>query len=355
MKKDEFETLTDLLPTGWEEASKRLGAFARSRKIKNPLELLKLNLLYLTTGQSFGKTAAVLNLTENTCLNKNAVYERILKSAGWLEWLCTNLCRNEGFIVNAPAWLQQRRVCLVDASDEAKPGSNGADYRLHYLIGLFQLNMVEMHLTKAAEGEKITRFSKIQKKDIVLGDRAYGTLKGITYLKQREADFIFRLRANAFNLYFQDGTQAVLPELLQHLQAGELADLHLFYKEDKSLIPIRICAIGKDEQAQIRGLNHIKKSNSNKMRGKVSPLQELFNRFIIVASSLPEEVASTENIMELYRMRWQIELVFKRLKSIFGYGELPSRKEDAIRSWFYGKLFLAAICEALANKGRFSP
>lgn len=288
-------------------------------------------------------------------MNKNAVYERVLKSADWLEWLCANLCRNEGFIVNAPSWLKQRRVCIVDASNEAKPGSNGADYRLHYLIGLFQLNMVEMHLTQAAEREKITRFSKIQKTDIVLGDRAYGTLKGVTYLKRREADFIFRLRANAFKLYFEDGAQASLPKLLEHLPAGGLSNLHLFYKEDKYLVPIRICAIGKDEQAQIRGLSQIKKSNNKKMRGKVSPIQEVFNRFIIVATSLPEEAASTENIMELYRMRWQIELVFKRLKSIFGYGELPPRKEGAILSWFYGKLFLAAICEALANKGRFSP
>lgn len=45
MKKDGFEALTELLPKGWEEEAKRLGAFTRSRKIKNPLELLKLNLL----------------------------------------------------------------------------------------------------------------------------------------------------------------------------------------------------------------------------------------------------------------------------------------------------------------------
>jgi IS4 transposase len=59
--------------------------------------------------------------------------------------------------------------------------------------------------------------------------------------------------------------------------------------------------------------------------------------------------------MELYRMRWQIELLFKRFKSLFNYDEMPSKKENTVKAWFYGKLLLAAICEALVNQGRFSP
>ena len=54
-------------------------------------------------------------------------------------------------------------------------------------------------------------------------------------------------------------------------------------------------------------------------------------------------------------MRWEIELVFKRIKSIFRYGEMPSKLEKTAESWFYGKLLLSYICESLVNKGRFSP
>jgi hypothetical protein len=49
----------------------------------------------------------------------------------------------------------------------------------------------------------------------------------------------------------------------------------------------------------------------------------------------------------------QIELVFKWLKSIFHYNEIPSKVEKSGRAWFYGKLLLAAVCETLVNQGRF--
>lgn len=354
MEKSKFSIITELLPEGWEEASRETGAFGRSRKIKNPEELLRLNLLYLTNGGSFGKTSAMLKLTEGNSLNKTAVYERVQKSADWLKWLCLNLSRQEGFLASPPEWLADRRVSIVDASDESKPGSNGADYRLHYMVELFTLGLVEMYLTKSNEGEKITRYSKIGKQDIIIGDRAYGTLKGIAHVKAHEADFLFRLRANAFQLYDRLGNKIALEQELCDLEEGETVSLNLFYKEGKSLVPIRICAIGKSKEAQEKGIRNIKKSNTKKMRGKVSPLQEVFNRFIVVVTSLPGEI-STENVMELYRMRWEIELVFKRFKSIFHYDEMPSKNEETVLAWFYGKLLVAAICETLVNKGRFSP
>lgn len=75
---------------------------------------------------------------------------------------------------------------------------------------------------------------------------------------------------------------------------------------------------------------------------------------MVVATSLDSKF-STKQILEIYRMRWQIELVFKRFKSIFGGREFTARKEEAVKAWFYGKLLIAVICETLAKQGRFSP
>jgi hypothetical protein len=77
------------------------------------------------------------------------------------------------------------------------------------------------------------------------------------------------------------------------------------------------------------------------------------NRYIIVITSLLEVEAAL--LLELYRFRWQIELVFNRLKSLFGYNQIPSKVEASAKAQVYGKLLVAAFCETWANKARFSP
>ena len=74
----------------------------------------------------------------------------------------------------------------------------------------------------------------------------------------------------------------------------------------------------------------------------------------MVATSLGKEVSASQ-VLELYRLRWQIEIAFKRLKSLFQYNDLPATNSESVKAWFYGKLLLAALCETLVNTGRFSP
>lgn len=354
--KKQYKKLTDLLPKGWREAAKSEKALQRSgRYIKTADDLLKVDFLYLTEGASFGQTAALLQITGEYPLTKNAVYERVTNSGDWLKWMCEHLCHENGYIVEKPEWLEEYRVCLVDATNTSRPGSSGADYRLHYLIELFHLNMVEMHLTSAAEGETITRYQKLKEKDLILGDRAYGRVKGITYARKHHADYIFRLKADAFTLYTGEHEKFDLARCLEEEWApGKLLDLHLYYQDGNGYSPVRVCALGKTMEQIKKSERQIKKSNRQKMRGKISPLQAVFNRFVVVITSLPDNI-SADQIFQLYRMRWQIEMVFKRMKSIFDIGNLTSFKDQSVFAWFYGKLLLSGLCEILVNRGSFSP
>jgi hypothetical protein len=76
----------------------------------------------------------------------------------------------------------------------------------------------------------------------------------------------------------------------------------------------------------------------------------MYNKYIIVATSIEKEVPA-EQVLELYRMRWQIELTFKRLKSIFKYDEIAGKTEESVRAWLYGELLLSALCESLVDIG----
>ena len=350
-----FEQLTALMPEGWEAQAKTLGALQRAREIKTPEDLLRLILLYLTEGKSFGGTSAILRMEGEWHLSKKAIWSRIGNSAEWLRWLCEHLCRRQGILVEKPAWLWGKNVCLVDGTEEVLRGSKKAYYMLHYGVDLFSLAMREMRLTDMKAGEKLANFTVFGRGDIVVGDRAYGTIPGMEYLRERGSDYVLRLRAGAFRVYDGEGEKVDPVGSFRNLAAGASASIAVKYRVNGVSVPVRLCAIRKDAESERAGLKRLKRRKQRKQQGKSpSAVESEWNKYIIVATSLGEEI-SAARVLELYRMRWEIELVFKRLKSLFQYGEVPMKRDKSARAWFYGKLLFAALCETLVNTGRFSP
>ncbi|GHV87580.1 putative transposase InsL for insertion sequence element IS186A [Spirochaetia bacterium] len=355
-EKSGFERLLALMPEGWEAKAKELGALKRAREIKTPEDLLRLIFLYLTSGRSFAGTSAIIQIAEEYKLNKIAVWKRIKNSAEWLEWLCKTILRQAGLLAEKPAWLAGKVVSLVDASEVVLHGNHKKYYLLHYCLDLFTLAMRELKITDMKNGEKLRNFERFEKGTIVLGDRAYGTIPGMEYLRERGTDYVLRLRSGAFTLYDRHGAKRELLPWLSVLAEGESMSRDVCYKTEEGYIPFRVCAIRKDAESEQAGLKRLKKENQRKRGGKaVSEAQSEYNKYIIVVTSLGEAEATAVQILELYRMRWQIELAFKRLKSLFQYNDIPVSLDQSARAWFYGKLLLAALCETLVNNGRFSP
>jgi hypothetical protein len=353
-KKADFERLLSVMPQGWEEKAKELGALVRGREIKDALDLLRLVFLYLTEGKSFSGTAALLQLAGICSISKKAVFTRFQKCGEWLRWLCENIYRNNKAIREPPLWLGDRKVYLVDASDEPVHGSDKADYRLHYALGLFDLGMKEMALTGTEQGEKVSNFESFGEGDMVIGDRAYCSKQGIEYLLGRNSGFLFRFGTKRFDVYNQQGRKVNILGYFKGLQPGGIGEKTLYYEYEGEYKPLRFCVLRKTKEAEEKGLESLRKTRMRKQGDKeLSAAQIAYNRYVILVTSITD--AAPELILDLYRQRWQIELAFKRLKSLFKYHEIPVHVEESARAWFYGKLLLAALCETWVNKGRFSP
>ncbi len=71
-----------------------------------------------------------------------------------------------------------------------------------------------------------------------------------------------------------------------------------------------------------------------------------------VFTTLPAKVATPAQVLECYRLRWQIELTFKGLKSIAQLGHVPKSDDRSSRAWLYGKLLVALLTQKLARIGR---
>jgi hypothetical protein len=354
-EKDQFKRLLKLLPEGWEEKARELGALQRAREIKTPEELLRLVLLYLTEGKSFAGTGAITALSGETSMSKVAVFKRVRNSGLWLQWLCEHVYRRAGLLAEKPRWLKGRNILLTDGSEDVRCGERKQYFMLHYCIDLFTLAAREFLMTDMKTGEKLANFQKLGKDDIVVADRAYGTPPGVAYLKRHGAGYVLRIKGSGFTVFNGKKEKTDLLQRFSGLKEGECADTAVWCVIDGVYEPVRVCALRKDRDSERKGMKRLVKTYQRKSGGKpVSKLQKEYNKYIMVITSLGKNV-SPERVLELYRARWQIEIAFKRLKSIFRYNEMPARKPENIRTWFYGKLLLAALCETMVNTGRFPP
>jgi transposase len=120
---------------------------------------------------------------------------------------------------------------------------------------------------------------------------------------------------------------------------------------EKRRIAGRVCAIRKSEEAIARAQRQIE-LKVNRGKGTLSPQRLEYARFVTVFTTLPDQAADTDQVLEGYRLRWQIELTFKRLKSIVQFGHVPKTDEQSSRAWLLGKLLVALLSQKLARIGR---
>ena len=99
------------------------------------------------------------------------------------------------------------------------------------------------------------------------------------------------------------------------------------------------------------------KEELRKERGaNIQPQTLELAEYVVVLTSLSPKTVSASQVLTLYRGRWQIELVFKRLKSLLGVGELAKYDPDSARAWLQAKLLTALLMERLEREAfLFSP
>ncbi len=83
---------------------------------------------------------------------------------------------------------------------------------------------------------------------------------------------------------------------------------------------------------------------------QLDPRSLIAAELMILATSLPRNGYSAKAILAVYRLRWQIELAFKRLKSLLHIDRMPTHTERASRSWLYAHLILALLCDDLSQE-----
>ena len=343
---EEWEVVSSFLPEGWRELARETGALKGLRKDKSVDALLRTLLLHLACGHSLRETVVRARKANLADLSDVALLKRLRKSGDWLHALCVALFREQGMAMSADGGFQVR---AFDATTVKEPGRTGALWRLHYSVRLPSLACDFFKLTASegrGTGEAFSQFP-VGEGDFVLADRAYSTAAGLHHVVSAGGHVTVRVNTGALSLRGRDGAPF---DLLAHVttlkRVGSVRSWPVLAVGDGIAVPGRVCAIRKTQEAIRLAQRKLRKEAGRKGK-QVRPRTLEFARYVIVFTTFPKAAFSAAQVLEWYRTRWQVELVFKRFKSLAQLGHLPKYDDESAKAWLYGKLLVALLVEKL--------
>jgi len=350
---EEWDVLTSLLPKGWRELARETGAMRRARGgITSPDALLQLLFMHVATGLSLKQTVARAKVQGLASVSDVALLKRLRSSENWLRELARRLYEASRFSRASTQVPAGRRLRAVDATTVEEPGATGTDWRVHFSISLPELRCDFYELTDVSGGETYLRVP-IAPGDIILGDRGYGYREGVAHVVGHGGDVIVRLSSTNFPMLVPGGAKpfALLRNMrrLKHCRSAEWA---VQFQAAGRRWDARLCAVRKSEAAAEQARKRLRQTAIRKNQ-KVKPETYEFAEYVMILTTLGREVLDAREVLELYRARWQIELCFKRCKSLLRLGHLPKRSDASARAWIQGKLLTVLLIERLIEEARF--
>lgn len=357
---EDWRIVEALLPDRWMEMARQLGAFQRARGIADARALLQVMLIHLGEGCGLRETAVRASLAGIAHVSDVALLKRLRSCGPWFEWLAQGL-RDAQPDDGAQGLLGGRQLRVVDGSVVREPGLTGSQWRLHYAIALPGLQCQEVHLGPCDDGETLKRF-QVHAGDIFVADRGYAHPSGIAHVRRHGGDVIVRM--NLVTLPLTHPTTGKPLDVLQQvrgLQVGQAGAWPACLKvkaerggQRAQEIVGRLCAVRKSAAAAAMARDRVRRE-SMRGRNQVQPQTLEAAEYVLIFTTLGPDI-SAEQVMTLYRLRWQIELEFKRLKSLIQLGHLKKHDARAARSWLQGKLLVALlIARLIAHAERVSP
>jgi hypothetical protein len=349
--RENWQVLLELFPLHWEELGRRTGAVRRLRGFNSLNDLLRTLLLHVGCGWSLRETAVQAKLAGIAEVSDVTLLNRLRQAEDWLRQMCQLLWNDNG--VNLVPGLEGRPVRLVDGTTVKEPGKTGGQWRIHYSLRLPTLECDQFELTPARgqkTGERLGRF-RLRAGEVVMADAGYCNPPGIAGVKQQRAEVIVRLNPTALPLEDQQGRPwSALRATKRLKQAGEIGDWPVWVATAGGRLPGRVCGVRKSEQAIERAQRKLTRKQQQG-KGRVTEETRQYACYILVFTTLLRPQAAPRQVLESYRLRWQIELTFKRLKSIVQMGHVPKQDDQSSRAWLYGKLLVALLSQKLARVG----
>ena len=352
----DWKTLLAMLPADYEALAhehKQLETQWPTAKIHGADDLLRLIFVHAGADLPLRQTVATVAAAGGPSISPNVLHKKMRKAGSYLGALVARMTdwKREA----EPECWAGYEMLAVDATAFAGRTATGTDARVHVAIRLADLSVRSLYVTDGLGGESLKRFY-FHAGQLVIGDRGYANPAGIEATVDQGADVLVRVNRGALPLFDRTGKQVDVLATARQLRVDEVLD------DD-----VRVCPSGANQVQTIRGrliIHRLPPELADKAREWVRREQGRdatddtieMAEYVVLFTTAPRSRLSAIRCLQAYRLRWQIELLFKRWKSLCGFDRLPNERPDTIESWIYAKLLLALLMDKLgASATEVSP
>ena len=340
-----------------EATAQGCGLLQRRREVKTAADLLRLALVHGPGGLSLRDTALWAGLEGIANLSKTALLKQVRGASAWLELMAADLL-GQRYAAASPAartWLG-RTVRLVDGSSITARGA-GQDWRLHAVYDLGRQHFDRLELTDKSKGEALERHA-VNPGELMIADRVFARPDGLAHVRAGGADFLVRLGSKSLRLQYPDGRRFDLAAAIEQSKAegGFDQPVQILHAGRKTFTPLaaRLVILPKPPELAERS---VRKALRASQRGGHSndPLSRAAAEHLMLITSVGADEASPDQVMAAYRLRWQIEIAFKRLKSLLHIDRLPAKEPRLAKAWLCAHLIAAILIEDILPQMRDIP
>jgi hypothetical protein len=328
-------------------------AFLRPREITSAVDLLRLILAYCLGERGLRSTAAWATSVGLVDISNVALLYRLRQCGDWFAMLVGQMLAEA-----APQASRGRMIRIIDATTVPKKGldarKNNKLWRIHSAFDLPQERFGHFELTDQQAGETLDRIPVIAG-EIRLADRAYVQPDRMATLLKAGADFVIRAGWKSARWLDGEGDEFDLVAELRKAAGRGLIDRPIWIKRKRGApLALRLVAVRKPAQAAVDAR---RKARRGAQRGGHQLSKKTLDAadWVIMVTSLKRKDFATADVLALYRLRWRIELGFKRLKSLIGLKGPPGTDERSARPHVLAHLLTILLLEPLIDELEDSP
>jgi hypothetical protein len=218
--------------------------------------------------------------------------------------------------------------CKLQAGYEYKRGE----------LGFFQLTPG----TCPDQAHSATLPAQVLPGDLVLTDLGYFRVGTFRQYHEKGAFFLSRFLAGTTLRYAATRERIDVPALLRACDENVLDLQVILANSEKEQTPCRL--IGLRVSEQVANERRRKLRQKSKKQGRVPSQAALaLCDWMLLVTNVPARWLPAAQAYRLYGLRWQIELLFKQLKSVLRIHQSNTAREDRLRCELYGKLLMAVL------------